>query len=193
MSDFINSLAGLITAIATLLSGVATVIASIAAYRKAGKSKSDPTTKAVQWKRWIGSAGAGGVLLLAISVSLFSVRMDLDRPPAASAPIQQSPALPSSSSPECKAAKITAPFAARDRESARKFEVSREFALSWNPPGCLMIIQYFQNNQLIREIRPAVISGTSLTITNPGETEIKIWYESASGSVIADNRWIWVK
>ena len=56
-----------------------------------------------------------------------------------------------------------------------------------------MIIQYYQNDRLIKEFRPASLSDTEIDVSKSGETELKIWYESSVSPGLKDKRWVWVK
>lgn len=94
---------------------------------------------------------------------------------------------------DCTAAQIAAPFGTHQQQQASKFSVPRSFQILWNPSSCPMIVQVYQNGTLVHELRPPVLSGVRMEIPASGETELKIWYESGSGSLQTDSLWVWAK
>lgn len=93
----------------------------------------------------------------------------------------------------CAQVEIIGPHGTRDRSVALNYPVKKRFKISWRPAGCPMIIQYYQNDRLIKEFRPASLSDTEIDVSKSGETELKIWYESSVSPGLKDKRWVWVK
>lgn len=108
--------------------------------------------------------------------------------------VQETPTPPSTEQPEnCITAKLTSPKGSRSRAMANNFSVSKNLQIAWEPSACSMVVQYYQNNQLVDEIRPPQKSGTKIHIPKPGETEVKIWYETGGKGTLCDSTWIWVR
>lgn len=100
---------------------------------------------------------------------------------------------PTGSTKKSSVATFTLPRGTHSRADAVNYRVGRKVQITWKPSTLPMIVQYYQHNKLIKEFRPAMQSGSFIEIQNPGETELKIWYESELGSVLCDNLWVWVE
>jgi hypothetical protein len=90
----------------------------------------------------------------------------------------------------CSSARLVAPTGARDRKDAALNPVA-SVVVRWDPPGCVMVVQYYQRNMLLGEYRN-VTYGQTIAIGSPGsgETEVKIWRHGAG--LPADSIWVWV-
>ncbi|MBN1427615.1 MAG: hypothetical protein JXB07_04465 [Anaerolineae bacterium] len=65
-----------------------------------------------------------------------------------------------------------------------------DIPMTWEPSGCVMVVQYYQQEKLINEY-PDASSGIVINIPEPGLTELKIWVPGASGP--SDAIWITVE
>jgi hypothetical protein len=96
----------------------------------------------------------------------------------------------------CSRAKINSPLGTDQRRNAAAYVVSSDVKISWEIPDpnirCVMDVQYYQNNQLIKKYEN-MTSGVTINIGEPnsGETEIKIWIPDTE--VIVDDIWVWVE
>lgn len=92
----------------------------------------------------------------------------------------------------CLRARIVAPRVTRMRADARNAASPRQAKISWEPADCVMVVQYYQRNELRGEWKQQP-SGSILDIGPPlfGETELKIWREPP-GVLVDENAWVWV-
>lgn len=92
----------------------------------------------------------------------------------------------------CFYANIVSPQGTHSEPDAPSFPVSNNVEVSWEPSECVMIVQYYQNNELKGEDQ-SVVSGTEINIGAPGsgKTEIKIWREGFEDQ--SDSIWVWVE
>jgi hypothetical protein len=65
-----------------------------------------------------------------------------------------------------------------------------DISVHWEPPECMMVLQYYQHEKLIDEYFD-VISRVTLSILESGPTELKIWVSGSSTP--SDAIWITVK
>lgn len=87
----------------------------------------------------------------------------------------------------CSESRITSPSGTQDRGRSANFPVLNTFTISWEPADCRMTVEYYQNDQLQNKLFD-VTSGTSINISNPGETEIKIWEQG--NNIPSDSMWV---
>lgn len=96
----------------------------------------------------------------------------------------------------CSRAKIDFPQGTRERRNAAAYIVSNDVKISWETPDptvrCVMTVQYYQSNQLMKAYKN-IVSGDTINIgeANSGETEIKLWIPNTE--IIVDDIWVWVK
>jgi FlaG/FlaF family flagellin (archaellin) len=96
----------------------------------------------------------------------------------------------------CSKAKLDSPQGTSQRKSAAAYIVSNDVKISWVTSDatvrCVMTVQYYQNNQLIKTYEN-VLSGDTINIGTPnsGETEIKAWIPDTE--IIVDDIWVWIK
>jgi len=102
-----------------------------------------------------------------------------------------SPSTPTPSDP-CSSATIVSPEGAENRPDAKLYKVSSEIEISWQPSGCVMVVQSYQNERLKYDHK-GVEPGTKLKIGEPdsGETEIKIWRDGFDKP--SDSIWVWIE
>ena len=92
------------------------------------------------------------------------------------------PIVTATPTPDCTNAQITTPAANQ--------VVASPITVRWTPDTCRMVLQFYQNDRLIRELgkESGVDSGTAVSIP-PGRTLIKIWVPGAS---VPSNE-VWIK
>ena len=128
-----------------------------------------------------------GVMLIGVSVFL-----SLPKSMQSMASTQTPSPLPTSTPDPCFSARIQSPQGAHDKKDAAAYPVSNNIKITWEPTNCVMIVQYYQKQEL-RHTYENVVSGSEINIgeAGSGETEIKIWregYEDPTESI-----WVWVK
>ena len=113
------------------------------------------------------------------------------RHPTSVAPSSSATVPPGAGDDACRSAQIVQPRATRSRPDAKLFPTPREVTLSWEPRGCVLVVQYHQGNTLRGEWKQQT-SGTRFDLGPPlfGETEIKLWREPPG--VMSDAVWVWV-
>jgi hypothetical protein len=92
----------------------------------------------------------------------------------------------------CSRVQITMPQGTKNKQDAGKFPVSNQVVVTWEPADCVMIVQFYQNNEVQQEYKN-VVSGTELDIGEPGsgETEIKLWREGFTQP--SNSTWVWIQ
>ncbi|MBN1428360.1 MAG: hypothetical protein JXB07_08240 [Anaerolineae bacterium] len=90
---------------------------------------------------------------------------------------QSTPTLQSTSTPQSIATPRSNCVGARFVFPAEGAVVSAgAVEVEWTPPGCLLVVQYYQNGQMMEE-HFEVASPTTFNIEAPGDTELKIWVD----------------
>jgi hypothetical protein len=88
----------------------------------------------------------------------------------------------------CLSAKITSP-------GVDQVLGTKQVDILWDPPGCQMYVQYYQDGKLIYDTKDHegyVGSPYKLSIATPGRTQIKIWAQAAR-SIETNAVWVTVK
>ena len=94
----------------------------------------------------------------------------------------------------CQHAQITYPSGAPQGLSADS-QISSPVEIGWDPPECVMTVEFYQVGKLWRSYRNAT-SGQRFNIgsADSGETQIQIWVAGSEGiGEPADSIWVWVK
>jgi hypothetical protein len=92
----------------------------------------------------------------------------------------------------CAAAYFVSPQGSKERELAAQNVYSRTIMVAWEPSQCSMIVQYYDNDVLVKEDQD-VVSGSTIDMgqLHTGPIELKIWSPGIAHPM--DNMWIWVQ
>lgn len=103
-----------------------------------------------------------------------------DIPAPTQLPLPTATPYPDPTPADCAGAKLTSP-------QNNSVVAAGDIAVTWEPSDCVMVLQYYQHEKLVNEYVEAH-SGITISIPEPGLTELKIWVPGSSSPSAA----IWI-